>query len=69
MEAEILSLLQKRPLSKGEIAKQLGHHAVSGRLKKVLVKLFARGVIEYTVPEKPNSRLQKYKITEMVPLE
>jgi hypothetical protein len=32
--------------------------------KKVLVTLLKQGRIVYTITEKPNSRLQKYKLTE-----
>ncbi len=62
MEVDILTLLQQRSLSKGEIAKNLGHRTVSGGLKKVIQGLLSKGAIEYTLPEKPNSRHQKYKV-------
>ncbi len=58
LENEILNLLLKGPLSKAEIAKNLGHRHVSGGLKKVLRNLIAHGTLDY-IPEKSNSRLQK----------
>jgi len=62
IDEKILSLLQKGPLSKGEISKKLGHHQISGAVKKALVRLINEEQIIHTIPEKPNSRLQKYKL-------
>jgi len=64
LEEEILHLLKKEPLSKGEISQALKHKHISGALKKTLISLLNRSRIAFTVPEKPNSRLQKYKLNE-----
>ncbi len=42
----------------------LGQKEVSGRLNYVVRQLLDDGAIEFTVPEKPRSRLQKYQLTE-----
>jgi len=42
----------------------LGHKSVSGRLNQAIRLLMDYKLIEYTIPEKPNSRLQKYRLTE-----
>ncbi len=63
LEEEVLNLLRKGPLSKAEISHSLGHKHISGGFKKVLTSLLNEGKIAYTVPEKPNSRLQRYRLT------
>ena len=35
---------------------------VPGHIHRMVRELLAEGNIEYTVPEKPNSRLQKYRL-------
>ncbi len=47
LEAEVLQLLQKKPLSKAEISKCLGHKHISGGLKKALLRLLEQGKIHY----------------------
>jgi ATP-dependent DNA helicase RecG len=63
VEDVVLGLLQKGPLSKGELSQALGHKHISGALKKTLISLLKQGKIAYTIPNKPNSRLQKYKLS------
>jgi ATP-dependent DNA helicase RecG len=36
---------------------------ISGWLHRLIARMLANKTIEYTLPEKPNSRLQKYRIT------
>jgi ATP-dependent DNA helicase RecG len=60
----ILQACAKKPLSSAEIAEALGHKTLSGNVRRTLPSLRQAGLIEYTIPDKPNSRLQKYRITE-----
>jgi ATP-dependent DNA helicase RecG len=55
-------LLKPQALGKAEISANLGQKEVSGQLNKVIRALMDQGLIEYTLPDKPNSRLQKYRL-------
>ena len=63
LEAKVLTQLAGKPLSKAELSKNLGQKEISGQLNKVIRQLLADGMIEYTLPDKPRSRLQKYRLT------
>ena len=63
-EQRVLWILRQAPMSRSAISTRLGHKSVSGRLKKAIRLLMDDKLIEYTIPEKPNSRLQKYRLTE-----
>ncbi|KIC70771.1 Fic family protein [Candidatus Protochlamydia amoebophila] len=62
LEIEVLNLLREGPLSKSEISKHLGHKHISGGLKKAFNQLLKQEEIIQTIPEKPDSRLQRYKL-------
>jgi ATP-dependent DNA helicase RecG len=57
----VLQALSDGPLSKSEIAHALGRDSVSGALSRTIRQLLDREEIGYTLPETPNSRLQKYR--------
>ncbi|MDE2770288.1 MAG: DUF4062 domain-containing protein [Bacteroidota bacterium] len=63
IELRVLALLTNGPLSRKELSKSLGHKKISGRLNKVIPLLLNEGKVAYTLPEKPQSRLQKYRLT------
>ena len=63
MGTRALRLLAAGPKSKADLSRNLGQKEVSGQLNKVVRQLLAEGMIEYTVPDKPRSRLQKYRVT------
>lgn len=57
----VLQALADGPLSKSEIAQALGRDSVSGALNRTIRQLLDRDEIGYTLPDSPNSRLQKYR--------
>ena len=62
MSTQIIALLEKESLAKSEIAKRLGKAKPSRYLNDLMRKLLQTGKVAYTIPDKPNSRLQKYKL-------
>ena len=51
-------------LSSAELVTAIGQHSLSGKLKLAIKALLANGLVEYTIPGTPRSRLQKYRLTE-----
>ena len=49
--------------SKSEMATALGHKSVSGKLNERIREMLVDDLIAYTIPDKPISRLQKYRLT------
>ena len=65
VSARVCSYLEKTTdASISELSEHLGQKRVSGQLKIVLKDLITQGIIEYTLPDKPQSRLQRYRLTE-----
>lgn len=50
--------------SANELAEKLGLQSKTGAFKRTLQELLAQQQIEYTIPGKPSSRLQQYRLTE-----
>lgn len=61
----IIDFCLNKPASKSEIASELKLSPQSGTLKRTLPKLIDEGYLEYTIPDKPNSSAQKYKVTQL----
>jgi len=58
----LLQALSKGPLSRAQIAKSIGHKRISGAVNRLIRSLIQSGKIVRTLPDKPNSRLQKYRL-------
>ena len=64
MADRVQILLKNGALSKSELSEHLGQKEVSGQLNKVVRNLLSDKYIELTIPDKPKSRLQKYRLTK-----
>ena len=60
----ILQACRTQPLSSRDIATALGHKTLSGNLRAIIPHLRALELMEYTIPETPRSRQQKYRLTD-----
>jgi hypothetical protein len=56
--------LANEPLSANALVSLLGLKSKTGAFKRSVNELIDAHLIEMTIPEKPNSRLQKYRLTE-----
>ena len=59
----VLRCLLAGAASKAALSSALGQKSISGPLNQAVRQLLAAGQIEYTLPTKPNSRLQQYRLT------
>ena len=64
LESQVINLLADGPLSRSELSKELGHKKASGQLYNVVRDLLDDQMIEYTLPDKPRSPRQKYRLTD-----
>ena len=59
----LLGALSQSALSARALAEALGMRSKTGALKRTLGEMLAEGLIAYTLPDKPSSRLQEYRLT------
>ena len=60
----ILSSLENKSLSRKEIFAGIGMKGDSRSFKRIVEPLIDAGLVERTVPDKPRSSLQKYRLTD-----
>jgi ATP-dependent DNA helicase RecG len=58
----VLLTLEQGPLGKAAIAEALGQRSISASLNRTIHSLLTEGRIAFTIPDQPNSRLQKYRL-------
>lgn len=63
-ERNILRKLQERPLSMVDLGIKLGYRTITGNVRKALHRLHGLGLVALTIPEKPQSKKQKRRLTE-----
>jgi ATP-dependent DNA helicase RecG len=66
MASSILNALQNDALGKKELAQHLGKVQPTRYLNDLVRKMVTANLIEYTIPDKPTSRMQKYRLAEKV---
>ena len=62
-QIDILAACASCEKTANELLSVAGYTQRTGNFKKALAKLLDAGLIEMTIPDKPNSRLQKYRLT------
>ena len=63
-QAAVLKTLENENLTRKEIFAAIGMSGDSRSFKRNVEPLLTAGLIEMTIPDKPNSKLQKYRITQ-----
>lgn len=64
-EQKILELIIQHELSKHEIISKMGYAALTKKIKLALSNLLKLQLIQYTIPNTPKNKNQKYTITEL----
>lgn len=60
----VMQVLIDIPLSMAEISEKVGRRQVTGALQRLVQNLLSKKFVERTIPAKPNSCLQKYRLTK-----
>lgn len=60
---KVLAALSEKPLAMAELVSRLGLATKTGAFKRAVKELLVNELIAYTVPDKPQSPFQKYRLT------
>jgi hypothetical protein len=63
-ERSILAACLENPQDSKVLLEVAGYSTRTGNFKRSIAKLLQLGLLELTIPDKPTSRLQKYRLTE-----
>ena len=63
-QIQVLKALEDKTLSRKEIFAAIGMNGDSRSFKRHIEPLLTDGFLKMTVPDKPNSKLQKYRLTD-----
>lgn len=64
VERSLLAGCQQGPKTAKDLLAVAGYMNRTGNFKRSLTKLIETGLLELTMPDKPNSRFQKYRLTD-----
>lgn len=64
IQIEVLKTLEGTTLSRKELFDSIGMNCDTRSFNRHIKPLLSEGFIEMTVPDKPNSRMQKYRLTD-----
>lgn len=63
-EQKILQVINNQQSSLSKILTNFGYKVITRNIREALTRLLNLELIAYTIPEKPRSKHQKYKITQ-----
>ncbi|HVZ41047.1 MAG TPA: RNA-binding domain-containing protein [Candidatus Kapabacteria bacterium] len=64
-EYRLLKLAKRTPIDSQRILNELEHATLSGNVRRALDRLMKLGLLEYTIPDRPRSKLQQRRITPL----
>lgn len=64
VQCQVLAMLREGVMSTPELAREVGIGQPKDMRRRYLRLLLDMRFVEYTIPDKPNSRLRKYRLTE-----
>ena len=62
-EVRLLNLIKNQPVNSAQILKDFGYKVITRNIREALNRLLKQNLAAYTIPDKPRSKRQQYKIT------